>query len=167
VSNPNKIVFLQKSVWQKKEITQRRYLLLRRSIWYKSLAILSAILSICFLGRSDIRRILCFLYRNETTYYRIQQWKDKMKEIGNCLLWNIYLAEAVPRRTANSWYLFSCFNMKGRWLFIPQIMIWSVSITCICAPSLSLCILLCCEDSIVDIHRKISFKECLIIQILP
>jgi hypothetical protein len=32
---------------------------------------------------------------------------------------------------------------------------------------LSLYILLCCEDSIVDMHRKILFKECWILQIIP
>lgn len=151
------MVFLQKFLpWQKKEITQHRYLLLRTSIWYKSFAILSAILSICFLGRSDIRRILCFLHKNEKSYYRSHQLVHNIRAVGYYLVWTIYLAVAVPRRTANSWYLFSCFNMKGRWLFIPQIMIWSVSRTCICAPSLSLCILLCCEDSIVNLHRNIA-----------
>lgn len=62
-----------------------------------------------------------------------------------------YLAAAVPKRTAKSWYLFSCFSMKVRWLLTPQIMIWSASITCICAPSLSFCMLFCRND-----HKKIN-----------
>jgi len=37
------------------------YLLVRTSMWLRSLAILSASLSICFLGRSAISRIFCLL----------------------------------------------------------------------------------------------------------
>lgn len=114
-------------------------LFVRTSIWLRSLVMLSDILSICFLGRSDRRRIFC----------RLQTGNSLVIFDELCIVCMVnckqrdYLAVAVPKRTANSWYLSSCFSIKFRWLLTPQIIIWSVSNTCICAPSLSLCILFC------------------------
>lgn len=121
------------------------------SIWLRSLAIFSAILSICFLGRSDIRRILCFL--NTQTWWTIEDGKlteQYWMEVAMAVQRADYLAVAVPKRTAYSWYLFTCFSMKLRWLLTPQTIIWSLSRTCICAPSLSFCILFCPNDSQKD-----------------
>lgn len=122
------------------------HLFVRMSIWLRSLPRLSAILSICFLGRSDKRRILCFLQ----TYTKGIIGKNKYRTLSLCSIYghskkkkSDYLAVAVPKRIANSWYLFNCFSMKFRWLLTPQIMIWSASRTCIWAPSLSFSILFC------------------------
>uniref|UniRef100_A0A0A9D442 Uncharacterized protein n=1 Tax=Arundo donax TaxID=35708 RepID=A0A0A9D442_ARUDO len=62
----------------------RLQLLVNTSILFKSLVMLSPSFSMCFLGRSERSRILCFL------------------------------AVAQPKRIADSWNLFNWFNMAVR-----------------------------------------------------
>ena len=64
-----------------------------------------------------------------------------------------YLAVATPKRIADSWNLSNWFNMEIRWLLTPQMMIWSSSMTCNCAPSLTLCIWVCGQPGICVRNR--------------
>lgn len=161
---------LEKYFWEALDGKLRTtYLLVRTSIWFKSLFMLSPSFSICFLGRSDKRRILCFLhFVNQKTMHKwydicfficcsfVQQdvWSLQLK-LHQKFNAKHYLAVAVPRRMADSWNLFSCFSMKNRWLLTPQIIIWSLSITCSCAPSLILCMWFCKHDTCLGASIKI------------
>lgn len=131
------------------------YLLVNTSIWFKSFATLSASLSICFLGISERRRIFCFLDIVHKKTISCTRWLDSVHRPYQSLKvkrWMNptkmarhlhYLAVAKPKRIDDSWYLSNWISMDVRWLLTPQIMIWSSSITCTCAPSLTLCIWFC------------------------
>lgn len=124
------------------------------SIWLRSLAIFSAIRSICFLGRSERRRTLCLLLKACRKKNQVASWKAQRIDH---LQKQKYLSWAVPKRIENSWYWFICFSMKLRWLFTPQMIIWSASKTCICAPSLSFCMLFWWHT--MDICQRSEIKE--------